>query len=391
MSHPRKALTIWAAVVLMGLWLSSCSSHPPSTPIKPAQQAGTSDRATPEPAPTPGPTPKPAEYYAFAFRSLDTTIIARYRDHFKTVEYFWQAGLDVGSVSEPYRYVFLYDLDDSIFLYDANFEERIKLVDGREVGGFAFSPSLSRDDVLWFLGTSDPDLAAQGIGFAYVKYPPPKPPEVDAAPPAAPSPAASPTPTPAPTPSPAPTPPLPPTPAPYEFHWPRDGAGTGVAYAVAPINAFAVLHGGITSLRIASYGTFAVFSTADGGLYLYSIFDKKVLSLLPNQLLEQRHFADAPRVDPFYNRLLVWQDLRHNTVYLMDLWTGAVDTVPTLNRFTRGVVEPDPKFIDAFHVAFTYQVSPDDVVSRIAVYNVLSQSILALVTPDVFPIRRKHP
>lgn len=375
MQHPPKGLSRWAALVLTCLWLSSCSYEPPSTPTKPgklSQALGRSsdepDRATPRPTTSPE-LPKPADHYAFVFNTASTTVLARYRDDFLSVEFFWQAGFGVGSLSEPYLYVFLYDLDGSIFLYDAHREERIKLVDGIEVGGFAFSPSLDQDDELWFLGTSDPKLAALGIGFAYVKSPLPVEPEDS------PSPSASPSPSPSPR---------------EKFHWPKDSPWTGVAAAVAPLNAFAVRHGGITSLRIASKGEFAVFSTADGGIYLYSRFDRKVLNLLPDQFLDEPMFADAPRVDPFYNRLVAWQNLRTNAVYLLDLWTGTIDTVPNLNLFTRGLREPGPKFMDAFQLVATYQVSPDSDISRLLVYNVLTQSIFPLLTPDPFPVPFPH-
>ncbi|HEY9854978.1 MAG TPA: hypothetical protein V6D05_04510 [Stenomitos sp.] len=321
------------------------------------------------PPASPSKTPVPADHYAFAFTTAGRTVLVRYRKDLHDVAFFPQAGFGVGNVSEPYPDVFCYDLDFDVFLYDSPREERIKLVDGLEVGGFAFSPSLDDDDELYFLGTSDPHLAARGIGFAYMKLPGTRVPVGPPTPKPASSPVPSATPSPDPTGTPGPPDPL------EGYDDPRDGAWLGKPRAILPLNAFAARHGGLTSLRIASHGDGAVCSTADGGLYLYRTRDHVVMALLPDALIKGGMHADSPRIDPFFNRYIVWQDLKGGLAYVMDLWTGSIDPVPYLNLANGGLTDPDPKFVDAFEVVFNVPSSPDSEFRRLLVYNVVTEDL----------------
>jgi len=352
--HVVRAITLMTGILaLTRLW--ACGPVPtPATDGRSLESPGPASwRGTVfpglvvTPPATSGAAPEPADHYAFAFDTGGTSILARYRMDTHDVTFFPQAGEGLGSVSEPYPFVFFYDLDGDIVLYDVNREERVTLVDGREVGGFAFSPSIDKRDALYFLGTADPDLADQGIGFAYAAF--------------------------------APTPP-----ASGDYHAPRDGDGLSKVVAIAPINALADAHGGVTSLRIANKGGFAVFSTADGGLYLYRTDDHTVLNLLPTSILDQPAFADSPRVDPYQNRYVVWQDLSTRRTCVLDLWNGHVDVVPYLNGANGGSIDPAPSFIDAYRIVFSVQPPSEEGGAFLVLYDIRTESLAILLALDAF-------
>ncbi|HEY9855546.1 MAG TPA: hypothetical protein V6D05_07405 [Stenomitos sp.] len=325
----------------------------------------------------------------------------------KEILYYPGTGPGIENVATFVPGQYLYDDRRNLYLFDAWREERVVLVDGKlEVGGFAFFPSMSGDAHLYFLGQSDPALAARGIGFAYVKYdttvapvfgdlggatssatssPSPSPNSSGS-----PSPSDSASPEPSESESPAPSP----TPTPLIDQTKYATVSTAPAITVVPgaeitwylakprfltkINALAARHGGVTSIAVDGLNTLVVFTTADGGLYLYTPQEPQVTALLPNQTIVDNFHAGAASIDTVWGRFVVWNDTLRRGLFCLDLWTGHIDVMPYANLALDAVAASAPVFVesDPFNVIFL--VTLKDGTFRVICYNIVTEQVLNL-------------
>lgn len=251
---------------------------------------------------------------------------------------------------------YYYDDARHIYLYDMWREEQIKLVDGFEVGGFAFTATFDGNNRLYFLGQSDPELAAQFIGLAYMMPEAPSTASVNVA-----------------TWSLLPSPP-PPEIGPYLCK-PR---------FLSVINAFGVLHGQLTGITSNTPGDLLVFTTGDGGIYFYSVPQRRIFPVFADDALNGGFFATLPSIDPIWGRYVVWQDTKRKGLLVYDRWLGHVDTVPYANLAQGNIQASAPSFYDAdpYHVVFTITLPGGD--TKLIGYNILTEQVLNLTILNAF-------
>lgn len=259
------------------------------------------------------------------------------------LQVFPGAGTGLENAFEYAPFQIYFDDRQDVFLLDVVTEERIKLVDGHEVGGFAFSPAFDGQQNLYFLGTQRPDLAD---AFAYAKF---ARAEATASPP----------------------PPL--------------GPYLGKPVFLSPINALAGHHGGVTSLNVTGSGEVVVFTTGDGGLYVYYPRSHEVQPLLADLAIADRGAAAATNIDPIWGRFVVWQDSARKGIFLFDRWRGLVDAAPLPNLAPAGAVAVSaPNFYgsDPYHVIFTATFAPEK--TRLFAYDIVTERLVALVWLNAF-------
>lgn len=331
MRHPL--LLSMVLVIGWGLLLPGCqkadSAVGPGSPIGrgPAIPLAVGDPATASASPA------PFERVPFAFGPLAQ--LAVYNRASMDVLVFPGAGTGLENFTEHAPYEVVFDDGRDIWLLDIWKEERVKLVDGREVGGFAFAPAFDGQDNLYFLGTSHPD---QTHAFAFVK----------------PSRGASPS-------------------AGVVL-----GPYLGKPRFLAAINALARAHGGVTSLNVDGLGHLVVFTTGDGGVYLYFPVTQRVQSLLATEEIAESGAAEGANLDPVWGRYVVWTDARRQGLWVFDRWTGHLDPVPYI-RFGPGVLAASaPQFFgsDPTHVVFTLTLQ--DGGTRLLAYDLLTERIETL-------------
>lgn len=340
----RARLSIWAWVVALAWVLVSmaCGNanppgaaqssatpstypHMPERPRGPALPIGLNVPATPSA------TPGVWQRIPFIFPiDSDKAQLALYDRATPDIYVFPGAGFCIHSPTEISTTEYAFDNGRNIYLYDIVAEIRTKLVDGHLVGGFAFSPNTDNHKELFFLGTSDKRLAAARIGFLYVTldYP-----------------------------SVYMTKPM----------W------------IGPVNAVAVLHGGITSFDVAGAGEEIVFTTADGGLYMFQPIFQLVQDLLADQEFH-RGFADGVSIDSTWARFVVWENTLTDTINVLDRWTGLIDAVPDVGVALNNIAVHSPTFKngDPFNLIFRIRTTDARPSEHYAVYN--------LLTGDVFLI-----
>lgn len=275
--------------------------------------------ASPSPLPTPAPyypSPAPYERIAYGWPPGPKALLWLYDRASQDILVYPGAGLGIANVSEWNPYQFCYDDGRSIFLLDSPREIRITLVEGMEVGGFAFDPAFDDKNNLYFLGTADPELARAAIGHAYVKYAPQNGMAVVGGMATA-SASGS-------------------LSATDSVLAPATGIGEpfpvspilGKPVFLAKINAVGALHGGISSISVDGTGDWVVFNTADGGLYLYDTRRVAVQAVIAEQEIPGGIHAAAATLDPVWGRFVVWQDNERRSIFVFDRWSGYIDTVP---------------------------------------------------------------
>lgn len=311
---------------------------------------------------TPSASPSPFAQIPFPFPPGPGAHVAVFDRPRQEVFYYPGAGPGVENVFTLNPGQYYYDDTRNIYLLDAWREEQIKLVDGHEVGGFAFYPTFDGNYNLYFLGQCNPKLAALGIGFAYVKHDAAATPSIDTTDYATYSAAPSVT-------------------APIAADI---SAYLGKPIFLAKINALAVLHGGLTSISVNGAGDAVVFTTADGGLFLYSPFHPQVVALLADTLIEDEFHAAAASIDPIWGRYVVWLDTKRRGVLCLDRWTGMIDTMPYANLAldpvaisVLGFYENDP-----FEVVFILTLR--DGTTRLIAYNLVTELVLNLTILNAF-------
>lgn len=328
---------------------------PPIPPIRPW-------RGTVLPAPLTVPatfSSWPEPYDSFAFETVHGFAALFTRFPYQIL-YFPQLGNRIFSLTEPYDYVLLYDDGRDILLYDVYTEEKLRLVEGELAGGFAFKASFDGVANLYFLATSDPTLAAERLGFAYAEFAVPSPP---------PTPKPSPSPTPSPSPSPSAPPSASPSPSPSASPSasPSPSGGkretrdfyplrplSGVPVGLQKLNAFALQHRALESIRATGDGLLFVFATGDGLLGTYEVPTDEIRLLLPIGVFSES-FGGAlgPRFQPTFARYVLFLERKHRQrFFLLDRWTGTLEPLPYFESFGKQAILSEGKWMDAFRIFF---------------------------------------
>ncbi len=331
----------------------------------PDPQVGTS----PSPPVSPAPyfaSPAPYERLAYALPPGREALLWVYDRASQDILVFPGAGVGIDNVAEWNPYQFYYDDGRSIFLLDSPREIRITLVEGVEVGGFAFAPSFDGRDQLYFLGTADPERAQAGIGYAYVKR------------------------------------------APQEGFEDTLGmatgsvggsmsatdsvlapaTGIGEAFPVGPmlgkpvyltaINAVGALHGGISSLNVAGSGDWAVFTTGDGGLYLFDTRRVEVQAVIAEAEISGGVHASLANIDPVWGRFVVWQDTERRSLFILDRWTRRFDVVPYVAIAWDAVDVGRPSFYGTDPYEVVLLVTLPGGAFRLMAYNLVTEQLTNL-------------
>lgn len=336
----------WA--MLLGLALVACSRAGVGderlgfSPFVPG--AGVDD---PTPSPSPSASASPIPKIPFATLGGRNSLLALYDPNTFETLLFPGAGRPVFRVSEPYPGVFLFDDLRSIYLYGERSEVRTTVVDGAEVGGFAFDAATTRLQSLFFRGTADPAEAALGIGDVYVVAG---------------------------------------KPAPSGFHL---GPWLGKPASLTLVNALGRQHGGVRSFRSSVSERFYVFTTGDGGLYLFETLTGICRSLLPDDEITNGGRALEVRIDPFQERFVVWSDRSGLTFNMIDLVDGGITRFPYADLAVAGFVAFAPRFIDRTEVLFVIVDPERPRITRFLTYDIVTNhlKILAILNLalDVLP------
>lgn len=337
-----------ALLLVMGLYSGCAWTRPeaarPIPPVTPGRGP-----ALPMPAYPPATVsavPKPYETYSF--RTADG-FAALFTWSPWQILLFPQLG-PIFSLTDPYPYVLLFDDGKDVLMYDISAEEKLHLVDGQEVGGFAFNGYLDGKDNLYFLATSNPDLAADRLGFAYVM--PADPPAVSL-----------------PSVTPGPGPRRSAALEPIRDHY-QLRPYHGVPHALDKLNAFAARHHAIQSLRVTKSADLYVFTTGDGALASYEVPTDELRLLLPNKaFFEEFGGARDAKIQPVLARYIAWVDSNRGGIYMLDRWKGAVEPLPFIGTPGGHVVLSSPKFMDAYRLSFVATYPTDPPLQRLMAYD----------------------
>jgi hypothetical protein len=184
-------------------------------------------------------------------------------------------GINSASLYLPGQYLFV--RDGQLFLYEASGERVCLLAPTLSLVGFAFSPVPDLFGNVYFLGTDLPEEALLGIGKLYVtsalKPLVPDPPKL---------------------------------------------LEPGAILELGKVNSLE--EGGIRSFKVTLDSSKLVFTTAEGGLYLYTPL-KPSLQRLP---IGGRKAAIAS-IDPIWGRYVVWKESKSNRLFSLDLTTRCLE------------------------------------------------------------------
>ena len=275
------------------------------------------------------------------------------------VLWFPGAGVGIANVSRLDDGMWAYDDGRDVSVYDSHREERVVMVHGREVGGFAFLPTFATRESMYFLGQSDPELAARGIGWLYAK-------REEASPSRGTSGA---------TPG-----------TPRESRPPEVSRALGQARWIAPVNALAAKFGGLTSVSVDGQDSAVAFTTTAGRVFVYSPITRKVTSR-PNFSEEpgEQH-ATQVTIDPVWGRYVVWHDTERRTVLVLDRWNAVMEPVPTV-RFGMGVVSVSaPGFHETDADTVTVTVTRADGTEQLMAYRLSDGRVETFPVLDAFRV-----
>jgi hypothetical protein len=305
-------------VTALGLALVACSQGGPTQvhqSAAPSSSTARQESLAPSLSPNAGPTTLPK--IPFSTIGGRNTLLAVYDPNTFEAFLYPGAGRLVFRANEAYPGVYLFDDVRDISLYDEATEVRTTLVNGSEVGGFAFDASVTALQNLYFRGTANPVEAVLGVGDVYVKV---GDPSFD------------------------------------HFHL---GPWLGKPANLTLINALGRKHGGILSFRASYHERFLVFTTRDGGLYLFETLTGSCRALLPDFDFPPDGRAFEVRIDPYEERFIVWSDQRGRSLNMIDLLDGGITTFPyaDLNLSPCWLVLA-PRFIAPTEILFV-AVDPD--------------------------------
>ncbi|MEB3188609.1 MAG: hypothetical protein VKP72_14365 [bacterium] len=346
------AVTIpWWGLALFGLTTAGCHRPDAGVPSLPAvvlpprvnRDASSLEASVPPASPSltpPVPAIAPFRQVPFAFVLPGASHLAVFDLPSHDVYLYPGAGTDVANVSRLDAGMWAYDDGRDVSVYDAHREERVVIVHGEEVGGFAFYPGYASREVLYFLGQSDPVLAARGIGWLYCKQER-----------AIPSTGSVPV---------------------------RLSPGLAAPRWVAPVNAVAARFGGLTSVSVDERNSVVVFTTATGRVATYTPATRTVTSR-PNFSEEpgDQHATQAS-IDPVWGRFCAWHDTARKSLLVFDRWQARLDTVPYV-RLGPGIATTSaPAFLEQDPLDVVFTVTRLDGTTRLMAYHLEDETVRSL-------------
>ena len=156
---------------------------------------------------------------------------------------------------------------------------------------------------------------------------------------------------------------------------------------LSKVNALAAQHGGLTSIAVDGPGDWLVFTTGDGGLYLYDIRRLRVQALLPDELSSGRFHAIGATIDPVWGRYVVWTDAVRQSLFILDRWAQRLDTVPyAAIAWNADEVTGSFQGNDPFNVVLLSLAA--DGSFRLMTYNLLTELLTRITWLDALPAYR---
>ncbi len=151
----------------------------------------------------------------------------------------------------------------------------------------------------------------------------------------------------------------------------------GVVADLAKVNAIGTLHGGITWIRLSCDARWAVFTTADGRLFVYD-----VVNPIAHEIADARvvgaGFASHPAVSPDGTQI-AWADAA-GFVFRYNRIADLVDPMPYLNLAFNNFFITDPVWLcgDNAHIYAELYTEGAPGVWRIVEYNWITETIASL-------------
>ena len=358
-------------LALLGASLGACGTRSSShdlPAIVPVAGEDRSDSRITAPGPVvpvdPPPSPFPPTSVSAPFRQIPFTHpagpyarLAVYDRPSHEVLWFPGAGVGIANVSRLDDGMWAYDDGRDVSVYDSHREERVVVVHGREVGGFAFLPTFATRESMYFLGQSEPGLAARGIGWLYAK-------REEAGPSGGASGATS--------------------GSLRASRPPGVSVALGQARWIAPVNALAAKFGGLTSVSVDGQDSAVAFTTTAGRVFVYSPITRKVTS--------RPHFSEEPgeqhatqvTIDPVQGRFLAWHDTERRTVLVLDRWNAVMEPVSSV-RFGMGVISVSaPGFHETDADTITVTVTRADGAEQLMAYRLSDGRVETFPVLDAF-------
>lgn len=233
---------------------------------------------------TPSVKPETFVRIPFAFPPGPCSQLFLYDDATKDIWVFPGAGRGIENVSEINPGQYCFDDKRTILIYDGQKECVIHPIDTCQAVEYAFVPSYDGNNNLYFIGTNDPAEAAAGVGRLFGAFTP-------------------------------------------------IGPGAPATSSLGPpctILEFekidAIPEEGVNSVSVTVEGSLLAFTTACGGLYLYTPFHPALWKLPIGPL-----HASQVTIDPIWGRFIAWIEPDEKRIFVLDRWTDCIDPVPFAN------------------------------------------------------------
>ncbi len=155
----------------------------------------------------------------------------------------------------------------------------------------------------------------------------------------------------------------------------------GVVAELAKVNAVGALRGGISWIRISGNGTWAVFTTGDGGLFLYDVVNPMVFEITDARVAGA--FSTHPDIS-FDGSQVVWTGIDAGDgslkMFRYDRLAQLVDPMPFANLAMNAVDVFDPEFLtpDGTWIVYDAFIGSRDGGFRVLAYNWLTEAVRTL-------------
>ncbi|MBM3270528.1 MAG: hypothetical protein FJZ01_23080 [Candidatus Sericytochromatia bacterium] len=155
----------------------------------------------------------------------------------------------------------------------------------------------------------------------------------------------------------------------------------GVVAEISKVNAVGALRGGISWIRVSGNGTWATFTTGDGGLFVYDVFNPTVYEVLDARVAGG--FATHPDIS-FDGSQVVWTGIDPGDgtlkIFRYDRIGGLVDPMPFANVAMNAIDTFDPEFLTPDGTWFVYGafIGSRDGGFRVLAYNWLTEAVRTL-------------
>lgn len=284
--------------------------------------------------------PEVAKRLGFAYPPGPDAQLFLYDDTQKDVWVFPGAGEGIENVYELNPGQYCFDDKRTIFVYDEQQERLIHPIDTCRVVEYAFVPTYDGNYNLYFIGTNDPSEAEEGVGTLYGAF------------------------------------------TPFGKSAPATSS-LGLPCTILELpKVNEIREGGVNSVCITSEGSLLGFTTACGGLYLYTPFQPALWKLPIGPLR-----ASQSTIDPIWGRFIAWKEPDQKRIYLLDRWTDCIDPVPFANQAENlvdvtmlGFQDSDP-----WHLFYFATIRGEASPTRLLCYDIRDESVRTLSILNMVP------